>query len=100
MILSQIDDLQEVLKLTADEDERMDWWSQYNAIKYQIQDDKSSSQYERDTVDRIGKNLTEFIVAIRDKLPSPNKSAAVISLGALRDSIAARTVGVDGYKLK
>jgi hypothetical protein len=96
--LSEIDKLQTALKVFAAADEMTDWWSQYGTIKYQVEDDKSASKYERDTVEAIGTKLTNLMTAIRDKLPSPDKAPVVVLLGALRGSIANRTVGADGYK--
>lgn len=52
-ILQRIDDLQSALNGTATEAERAGWWSEYTTIKYKVEDDKSASQYERDTVERL-----------------------------------------------
>lgn len=99
-LLSRIDKFQTALKVTATKTELADWWSEYKTIKYQVEDDRSASRYERETVERLGSKLTELIVAIRDNLPSPDKGAVIASSGALRLSIAARTVGPDGHKMK
>jgi hypothetical protein len=99
-ILQRIDDLQNALKIAATKTEMDRWWSDYTSIKYRVADDTSATQYERDTVDRLGTGMTQLMVGIRDKLPSPDKTSASVSLAALRNSIAARTVGADGYKMK
>ncbi len=99
-LLSRIDNFQKALKVAATKDEMTNWWSEYSMIKYEVEDDRSASKYERDTVEKLGKRLTDLMVAIRDKLPSPDKVSVLILSGALRGSIAARAVGPDGYKMK
>lgn len=48
------------------------------------------SNKEKEYVERLERGVTEAIVGIRDKLPSPNTNSASLALIALQDSIERR----------
>jgi hypothetical protein len=98
--LSRIDALMKSLSVSASERERETWWVEYKMIVSDLEFDKSTTPYERKMVDRVSTTLSHFMGAIRDGLPSPDKSSVGIALNALRSSIAARTVGPDGHRMK
>jgi hypothetical protein len=63
--LVRIDKLMKSLKTPATEQEREEWWSDFVFIKYDLEQDKRADKYERDTVYRVERTLSQFMAQIR-----------------------------------
>jgi hypothetical protein len=101
-LLSQIDALKSKLRLTALKDETDIWWDDFRAIKSHVEQHGGAANRvaNSENLHRVNRALSDLIAAIRDGLPSPNLSAAIRSLDALKTTYSKGAVGVDGWPIK
>jgi hypothetical protein len=101
-LASQIDALQGKLKISATADEMSDWWDAFKTIESHVELYGGAANKVANTgnLQRSSERLSELMEAIRNGLASPNLSAAIVALGALKGSFSKGTVGVDGWPVK
>jgi hypothetical protein len=99
--LGKIAQLREALRSDATLKQTEAWWDLYERLDaHVLVFDKHTSQYERETLNRLKNGLSLATRMIREQERNPNIHLAQLALTALESSIHRRTTGPDGWPLK
>jgi hypothetical protein len=94
------DRLLSMIKLQATEAEMTEWWNEFELVESDITAARRPNKDDAANVRRLSSALSEFIAAIRDGHPSPDRSPVSRALRSLRASVAKGTIGEDGWPMK
>jgi hypothetical protein len=96
----RIDRLLSMIKLQATEAEMNEWWNEFEFIESDVAAARRPNKDDAANLRRLRGALSEFMAAIRDGHPSPDRSPVSRALMSLRASVAKGTIGVDGWPVK
>jgi hypothetical protein len=98
--LTAISELEKALRSGATIEDAEKWWTHFVTIEYGIISTANQSKEEKRRLQQVRSTLSTAIRHVREGIPSPNISSALVALGALRASVERSTIGNDGWPLR